>query len=302
MIRTIQAALNAWHDDPRVHAVVIEGAGDRAFCAGGDIRAIRNMSLRGDAAGKERFFSEEYALNLAIARYPKPYVALIGGICMGGGIGLSVHGTFRVASETAQFAMPETGIGMFPDVGATFALPRLRGDWGMYLALTGARVGGADATWLGLATHFVPGSAIARLADDIAADGIGVLAAAAIPPPLTPLVEENVAAFGAGSVDAVLAALQEDGSPFAQSTLQTLYRVSPSALLWTFEIVRAGAGRTLEQCQAAELALTRQVTIHPDFLEGVRAMVIDKDRNPSWTPSTIEAVNRAALSAMFKEG
>ncbi len=299
---TSQAALDAWRDDPRVHLVVTEGAGGRAFCAGGDIRAIRDQSMAGDSAAKERFFTEEYALNLSIARYPKPCVALIDGICMGGGIGLSVHGAVRVASETAQFAMPETAIGLFPDVGATFALPRLRGDWGMFLALTGTRIGGADATWLGMATHFVPHDRMAGLADALAADGIGALADAAMPPPVTPLVREDVAAFGAEDVQAVLAALEADRSSFAQAALHTLRSVSPSAVLWTFAIVRAGAGRTLEQCQAAELALTRHTTVHPDFLEGVRAMVVDKDRTPRWSPSSIEAVDPATIAAMFKEG
>ena len=301
MIRAIWAALDAWQNDPAVHAVVIEAAGGRAFCAGGDIRQIRALSLAGDYAEIERFFREEYALNLAIARYPKPYISLIDGICMGGGIGVSVHGGIRVATEAAQFAMPETGIALFPDVGASYALPRLRGHWGMYMALTGGRVGGAEAVWLGLATHFVPQAALASLADALAEDGPAALAAAAIPPPPAALANHDISAFGSDSVGAILAALEADGSDFAQSTLKTLRHVSPSAVLWTFELVRQGAHRTLEQCLAAELALTRHAVRHPDFLEGVRAMIVDKDRNPRWSPSAFEAVDPGTIQAMFTQ-
>jgi enoyl-CoA hydratase len=302
MIQSIAAALDDWREDPLVHAVVIEGEGGRAFCAGGDIRQVRADSMAGDHAAIERFFTAEYALNLAIARYPKPYVALIDGFCMGGGIGLSVHGPVRVASEAAVFAMPETAIALFPDVGATFALPRLRGDWGIYLALTGARVGGADAVWLGLATHYMPRAHLAGLADAIAQDGLAALADATLPAPPAELAGREIGAFGLDSVAAIIARLESDGSDFARDTLATLRQVSPSAVLWTFEIVRAGAARTLEQCLAAELALTRHATRHPDFLEGVRAMVVDKDRAPRWSPARIEDVDPRAISALFTDG
>ncbi len=301
MVRAIRSALDEWENVPSVHAVVIEGAGGRAFCAGGDIRQIRAMSMSADYTGIEQFFSEEYALNLAIARYPKPYISLIDGICMGGGIGVSVHGSVRVASEAAQFAMPETGIALFPDVGATFVLPRLRGDWGRYLALTGSRVGGAEAVWLGLATHFVPSSAMPGLANALATEGLAALSEVAVPPPPSTLATQDVTAFGSDSVVEVLDALHAADTPFARSALDTLRHVSPSAVLWTFEIVRRGAARTLEQCLAAELALTRHVVRHPDFLEGVRAMIVDKDRTPRWSPSTIEAVDLAAIRARFTD-
>ena len=168
MIRGIATALEQWRNDPHVHAVVIEGAGERAFCAGGDIIAVRQASMERRHQDVEAFFAEEYALNAEIAAYPKPYIALIDGICMGGGIGVSVHGAYRVASEHAMFAMPETAIGFFPDVGASYFLPRLPGSIGMYLALTGARVLGADAVHSGLATHFVPRAKIAGLSAALA--------------------------------------------------------------------------------------------------------------------------------------
>lgn len=301
MIRAISSALDAWRHDPAVHAVVIEGAGGRAFCAGGDIRQIRALSIDEDFAAIEQFFVEEYALNLAIARFPKPYISLLDGICMGGGIGLSVHGTVRVASETAMFAMPETAIALFPDVGATFALPRLRGDWGMYMALTGARMNGAEAAWLGLATHFVPHAAMPGLVDAIARDGVAAIIDRAVAPPAPDIAAHDVGAFGHESVAAIIDALEADGSDFAVATLKTLRSVSPSAVLWTFEIVRRGAHRSLEQALQAELALTRHAVRHPDFLEGVRAMVVDKDRAPKWSPATIEQVDAGLIRGMFTQ-
>lgn len=301
MIHAIAAALETWREDPYVHLVVIEGAGDRAFCAGGDVRTIREWVLDGRHDAVEAFFVHEYALNRAIARYPKPVVALIDGICMGGGIGLSVHGTLRVASEHAQFAMPETQVGLFPDVGASFILPRLRGEFGMYLGLTGARVGGADACWLGLATHFVPRAGMAGLADALAEHGLGALTEAAQPPPPgdMPGLAPEVAVFGLPSVPAIVSALEgRRESEWSRATLRALRAVSPSALLWSFDILRAGTRRTLEQCQRAELALTRFATRYPDFAEGVRAAVIDKDRAPRWSPARLEDVDPALLSRL----
>lgn len=298
MIRAITASLSAWRDNPGVHAVVIEGAGDRAFCAGGDIRAIRDAALAGDAAIIETFFAEEYALNAAIATFPKPYVALIDGFCMGGGIGVSVHGTYRVATEGAQFAMPETAIALFPDIGATYILPRLPGAIGQYLGLTGARLTGADAVHAGLATHFVPRAALADLRTSLIRDGVATLAthAQTLPPfSLAPHREAIDRCFGADTVPAILAALEAENTDWARETLATLARMSPSSVLWTHAIVGAGARRSLQQCLAAELALTRHVTRHPDFAEGVRAMVVDKDRSPKWQP----AISAAALAEML---
>ncbi len=301
MILAIRTALATWENDPAVEAVVIEGAGDRAFCTGGDIRAIRDAALSGDDAAITAFFTEEYALNLAIARYKKPYIALIDGICMGGGIGLSVHGTMRVVSEAAVLAMPETGIGFFPDVGATFALPRLRGEIGAYLGLTGARVQGADAVYAGLATHFVPRERFATLADEIAADGPAALACAAQPVPDGKLagIIDQVRCFGAGSVGQIVERLQALSTAWSRETLNMLGHVSPSAVAWTFEALRRGAGLTLEQALRAELSLACRVTQHPDFAEGVRAMLVDKDRAPRWHPATAAEIEPGAISGLL---
>ena len=301
MIRVVRSSLADWARSPSVHAVVIEGEGERAFCAGGDIRAIREMAVQGDHGGVEAFFSEEYELNAAIAAYPKPYVALIDGICMGGGIGVSVHGDIRVTSEAGMFAMPETAIGMFPDVGATYVLPRLPGALGMYLGLTGARLLGADAVHAGIATHYVPRTHMSALGAALARDGVASVAvfAQALPPfTLAPQREAIDRCFGADGVRAIIGRLEAEGSDWAAATLATLRAHSPTALLFSFEAIRAGAGRTLLECLAAELALTRQVSVHPDFAEGVRAMVVDKDRTPRWTPSRVEEVGPEVIARM----
>lgn len=284
MIAAIAEALEAWREAPDVHAVTIEGAGERAFCAGGDIRAVRDAALAGDGAAIAAFFSDEYALNLAIARYSKPYVALIDGFCMGGGIGVSVHGAYRVASEHAVFAMPETGIALFPDVGATYLLPRLPGALGMFLGLTGTRITGADAVHAGLATHFVSRTKLPALREALSRDGVAALGvhAAALPAfSLAPQMEAIDRCFSAPSVGEVLARLRVEGA-WGENVMTTLRAMSPSALAWSFDIIHAGAGRTLEACLEAELALTARVTMHPDFAEGVRAMIIDKDKAPQW--------------------
>lgn len=302
MIVGLAEALAGWREAPEVQAVVITGAGERAFCAGGDIRAVREAALAGDGIAIERFFADEYALNEGIASYPKPYIALIDGICMGGGIGVSVHGAIRVASEHARFAMPETGIGFFPDIGASYFLPRLPGEIGMYLALTGAELRGADAVHAGLATHFVPREHFPGLNQAIIADGPAVIAgfAAALPPfglaPHRALVDH---CFGAASVPEIIARLDAAGTAFADETLATLRARSPSALAWSFALLRRGATRSLSACLAQELALTRRITRHPDFHEGVRAMVVDKDRAPRWRPATLAEVDPAMVAALF---
>ena len=301
MLQTIHRSLDAWAGDPAVHAVVIEGAGGRAFCAGGDIRWLREMTLAGHHAETEAFFAEEYALNLAIARYPKPFVALIAGICMGGGVGLSVHGSFRVVSGAATLAMPETSIGFFPDVGASYILPRLRSGFGMFMALTGARANAADAMFLGLATHYVERERFDTLADEIAENGLAALGLAAVPPPPSALVSliDAVRCFEARSVAAIMESLAALDGDWARDTLAVLRTMSPSAVLWSFELMRRGGSQTLEQCLATELALSRPISRHPDLQEGVRAMVVDKDRTPHWSPARIEDVDDSVIARLF---
>jgi len=301
MLQTVRHALGVWRDDPAVHAVVIEGAGERAFCAGGDIRWLHDMALVGNYVETDAFFAEEYALNLAIARYPKPYVALINGVCMGGGIGLSVHGSIRVVSEGALLAMPETSIGFFPDVGASFILPRLRPGFGMLLGLTGTRVNAADAMFLGLATHYVGCIDFTDLIDAIAENGLAALALTTIPAPSSALIElaDAVQCFNSHSFAEIIAGLEALSNDWSRNTLGILRTMSPSAVLWSFELIRRGAIQTLEQCLTAELTLSRYVSRHPDLREGVRAMVIDKDRKPHWTPARFADVDTAAIAKLF---
>ena len=285
MVESLTHHLLAWRDNPAIHAVVIEGAGDRSFCAGGDIRAVRDAALAGNAALIETFFAEEYALNQLIAAYPKPYVALIDGFCMGGGVGISVHGQFRVTTEAGVFAMPETAIALFPDVGGTYVLPRLPGALGMYLGLTGTRLTGADAVHAGLATHFVRRVALPSLRVDLARDGTAIIAAyaeALAPFTLAPNRAAIDRCFSQPTIPAIIEALQAEATDWSRETLTTLSRMSPASLIWSHRIITDGASRSLPECLEAELALTRTVTRHPDFAEGVRAMVIDKDRNPKW--------------------
>jgi enoyl-CoA hydratase/carnithine racemase len=303
MLRACDRILAAWRDDPAVDAVVIEGAGGRAFCAGGDIRAMRDAVLAGDRAAVDTFFSEEYALNLAIATYPKPFIALIDGICMGGGIGVSVHGAYRVATEHAVFAMPETAIGFFPDIGATFLLPRLPGELGTYLGLTGARLTGADAVHAGLATHFTPRIRLAELSAALARDGVAALAEynETLPPfSLAPHRAAIDHCFSAPTVSDIITRLHAIPSDWARSALDAMHHVSPSSMHWTLRALRRGRTLTLQQALEHELALTRTTMAHPDFVEGVRAMVVDKDRKPAWRPASVDAVDPAAIDAVLR--
>lgn len=304
MIAAIRTTLEGWRDDPAVHAVIAEGAGGRAFCAGADVRAAREAVLAGRHEEVETFFAAEYALDGYIAAYPKPYVALVDGICMGGGVGLSVHGRFCVTSEAGLFAMPETAIALFPDVGTTYLLPRLPGALGYYLSLTGARLAGADAVHAGLATHFVPRAALPALAGALVRDGVTALAAFAAPLPPFSLAGQREAidrCFGQESVPTILAALGAEGTDWSRATLAALRAASPSAVCWAFAALKRGAGLTLPRALTAELALIRTVTRHPDFAEGVRAQVVDKDRTPHWSPARIEAVSPAETARILGE-
>ena len=303
MIAAIDTALSAWRDDPTVRLVTIEGAGGRAFCAGGNVRLIRDNVLRGDAAASEAFFAAEYRVNRMIAEYPKPYVALIDGLSMGGGLGLSIHGSHRVVTEHAVMAMPETAIALFPDIGASFFLSRLQGRLGLYLALTGARVSPGDAIYAGLATHYVPRASLEALKAALARDGIAALAAHAHPAPESLLARDRAAidrCFAADDVLEILRALEAEDTDWARRTRETLRQMSPTSLCVTAELLRRGATMTLPECLAMELRLTRGVIRHPDFAEGVRAQVIDKTRDPRWRPPRVEDVSREAVLALFE--
>ncbi|GAA1506659.1 enoyl-CoA hydratase/isomerase family protein [Nocardioides humi] len=297
MVERIRAALEEWRTAD-LRAVLVESASERAFSAGGDIRRVRENSLAGRHDESLRFFETEYAVNALLGGYPVPVVALVGGICLGGGMGLSVHGTFVVVSPEASFAMPETRIGFFPDVGGSHFLPRLPGATGRYLGLTGARIGAADALALGLATHACSAADLARLPDLIAGyDG-----------PLEQLLRElaptepgeagALAAvrpeldwvFGAPDLAGIRARLdrlargpREAVAAWARETGSALDAASPSSLAVTDRLLVEGRGRSLEECLRAELDTAREVIAAADFAEGVRAVLVDKDHAPRWS-------------------
>ena len=290
MVAAIDRGLAEWADAP-LSAVVLASTSPKAFCAGGDIRTIREHSLAGDAEASERFFASEYRLNARIAEYPVPVVSLIDGVCMGGGLGLSVHGGFRVVTERAVLAMPETGIGFFPDVGASYFLPRLPGAIGMYLGLTGHRLDAADTLYTGLATHFVPADGLDAVGDALADNpGDPVDMVLNRLGSRSPVAESGLAAvrgevdwaFGAATLGEIEKRLRHLDTPWAAGALAALESASPQSLEITHALLSRGRQRTLRECLAAELALARTTIRTPDFLEGVRAALVDKDRTPDW--------------------
>ncbi|MGX1267763.1 enoyl-CoA hydratase/isomerase family protein [Streptomyces phaeoluteigriseus] len=302
MVVAIDRVLAGWEHTP-LSAVVLASTSSKAFCAGGDIRTIREQSLAGDAEASERFFASEYRLNARIAEYPWPVVSLIDGLCMGGGLGLSVHGGFRVVTERAVLAMPETGIGFFPDVGASYFLPRLPGAIGMYLGLTGHRLDAADALYTGLATHFVPADGLAAVADALAdkpGDPVDVvLNRLAGPSPVARSALAEVRghvdrAFGAPTLGEIEKRLRRLDSKWAAGALAALESASPQSLEITHALLARGRQRTLRECLGAELALTRTTIRTPDFLEGVRAALVDKDRTPAWRQASLGGGARPA--------
>ncbi|GLQ20848.1 enoyl-CoA hydratase/isomerase family protein [Algimonas porphyrae] len=294
-------ALTRWLDDDRVRAVVVDGAGDRAFCAGGDVIMLHDSGKAKDGRA-EAFWRTEYALNELIHRYAKPYVALIDGIVMGGGVGLSVHGRFRVAGDTTLFAMPETGIGYFPDVGGTYFLPRLGRAVGNWLGLTGARLGPAQCVALGIATHFVPTERHAALMDalDGADDVQAVLSKFETAAPDGDVIPDSVSAFDAQTVAEILAALDADGSAWAAQQAKLIRRKSPLALATTLEAMRRGGGMDFQTAMMQELDLSLNFLTTQDFYEGIRAQLIDKDRNPGWSHDALSDVTQAQIERLFR--
>ncbi len=304
MIRAFQSALDAWKNDAAVKLVLLEGAGGKAFCAGGDVRGIRQFAIDGDKASVEAFFAEEYAVNAGIARFGKPWLSLMDGVCMGGGIGVAVHNGPRVVTEHALLAMPETAIALFPDVGTSYILPRIPGEIGTWLALTGARFKGADAVHAGLASHYVLRENLPALREALLAGDASVVETFAAPLPEASFHAHRAAiqrCFSHNSMAEIMAALAAEGTEWAAEQAKVLRRMSPTSLCVSLELVRRGAGASLDECLEMELALTRTVVHqHPDFREGVRAVLVDKGNPPaSWNPARIEDVDAGAIAAMF---
>ena len=307
MIRRLSAQLARWRIDPEVAAVLVKAAPGRAFCAGGDIIAVTRLVREQGVAAATPFFRDEYRLNWRVHTFPKPYIALIDGIAMGGGVGISAHGRFRVATERTQFAMPETGIGFFPDVGATWFLPRCPGELGMYLGLTGARLSGADCIAAGLASHAVPADRLPSLEQELERRSSPAEVAAVLAdleggigtPELASARAAIDRCFAGERLDEVLARLAAERDRPGQAWREQLAAKSPFALALTFAQLRRGTGMTIEEALRLEYRMVHRVLAAPDFAEGVRALLIDKDRQPRWQHDDPADVPAAAITACF---
>jgi len=306
----IDAALDRFEADPAVALVVLEGAGERGLCAGGDIRGLWESSRVGGDLGKV-FWRQEYIMNARIAKFPKPYVAFMDGLVMGGGVGLSAHASHRVATEKTKLAMPEVGLGFFPDVGGTWLLSHSPGEIGTYFGLTGQTMNGPDAIYSGFADAVVPTSKWPALREALTKVRAGVTAAEVkklIDGAATGETSGPVAAmqanidrwFGHDRMQDIVAALQGAGSEPAQATLKALSEKSPRGMVVTLKLLRlARTAKSLEECLVREYRAALQVFASDDFREGVRAAVIDKDRQPKWSPPRIEDVTPEMIAPYF---
>ncbi|MBR0874691.1 enoyl-CoA hydratase/isomerase family protein [Bradyrhizobium tropiciagri] len=312
MFHDIDRALDAFEADPEVAVIVLEGAGERGLCAGGDIRALWESSkVKGDLG--KILWRDEYILNARIKKFPKPYVAFMDGIVMGGGVGLSAHARHRVVTDKTKLAMPEVGLGFFPDVGGTYLLSRSPGEIGTYFGLTGTTMNGPDAVYAKFADAVVPSAKLPALREALTKVAPGTSSAE-----IDRLIAEFATGETAGPVAAkqaaidgwfthdrmqdIVAALTADGSELAQAALKTLSEKSPRGMVVTLKLLRlARASGTLEQCLVREYRAALEVFASDDFREGVRAAVIDKDRNPKWSPPRIEDVTAAMVAPYFAE-
>ncbi|MFE9122305.1 enoyl-CoA hydratase/isomerase family protein [Streptomyces sp. NPDC007172] len=304
MVRRIDEALTGWAHDPAVESVVITGAGERGLCAGGDIRAIHDDARDGDGSVSAAFWRDEYRLNARIARYPKPYVAVMDGIVMGGGVGISAHGSVRIVTERSRIAMPETGIGFVPDVGGTYLLALAPGELGTHLALTGAPIGAGDALLCGLADHYLPSAKVRQFVDDLA----GTPVREALDRHVRPAPEGELAGrrewidscFASDTVEEIVRRLLAHGDPEAKETAETLLARSPTALKVTLAALRrARRLGSLERVLEQEYRVSCRALTALDLVEGIRAQVIDKDRNPRWSPAGLADVAGSDVESFF---
>ncbi|CAL1530151.1 unnamed protein product [Lymnaea stagnalis] len=314
MVRKMFSQMMKWEEDPNIGLVFIKGEGEKAFCAGGDIRAVTEAGRKGDSLAQD-FFKEEYILNHKIGNYKKPYIALIDGITMGGGVGLSVHGKFRVGTERTMFAMPETGIGLFPDVGGGHFLPRLDGKFGIFLALTGFRLKGRDVEKIGIATHFIESSKISELEERLTNLKFDA-GQAGVADVLEDLQKQSTfdadkefvlkahtdkinRLFAGQTMEKIFDALQKDESDWARKQLDILKKMSPTSLKITLRLLLEGQSRSLAEDLRIEYRLSQRCLEDRDFYEGVRAVLIDKDNNPQWNPASIKDVSQSKVEWFF---
>ena len=308
MVEAIDAALDAWERDPQVAVLLIDGAGGKAFCAGGDIRALYEGARAGRHEVLTAFFRAEYRLNARLARYPKPIVAVMDGLTMGGGIGLGAHASHRVVTERSVLAMPEVKIGFAPDVGGTYLLARAPGELGLHLALTGGRLDAADALLCGLADVAVPSGglhdlriALARCRDgDDAGARLRDLAAPPSPAPLAAARSWIDRCYAAGTVEEILQALEAAPEAGARAAAADIAGNAPTSLKVTLKALRDARAFELERALETEFRISQSITRRPDFVEGVRAAVVDKDRDPRWHPARLGDVDRQDVLRHFK--
>jgi enoyl-CoA hydratase len=307
MVHAMTAALLEWRDDPAVKCVVIDHADGRGFCAGGDIAFLRNSAMNDGGVSGLKFFHDEYQLNHLLITFPKPVVAFMDGITMGGGVGISQPARFRVATENTKFAMPETGIGLFPDVGGGWYLSRLEGRVGQFLALTGARIAGAGCLSLGLATHYLTSNVLAEAKSRIATEDVdridGILGTLSVTPPDSKIVETIVQInrhFASDRLEDIFASLEGDDSDWAMKELATLRTKSPQTCKVALRQLSESLKLTdFADNMAMEYRIASRVLVRPDFAEGVRAVIVDKDNSPKWDPATAEGVTDALIDAIF---
>ena len=307
MCRLMTDALLAWRDDPAVELVMFDHSGERGFCAGGDIRMLADSGA-GDGHEAREFFFIEYRLNEMLFRYPKPTLAIMDGITMGGGVGLARPCRYRLATERTTFAMPETGIGLFPDVGGGWYLSRMPHHLGLWLALTGARIKAADCELLGIATDFVESARVGDLKAAILADPSAVetlltqFEADGGRPPLAAHQDEIARIFGGPDVESIVAALKAADTDWSRDQLKVLATKSPQTLKVAFRQLQLGAAAaTFAENMATEYRIGARVVQRHDFLEGVRAVIVDKDNAPNWNPPTLEAVSDDLLDSIFAD-
>ena len=303
MVTALDTTLTAWSDDDTVRAVVVNGAGERGLCAGGDVVAIYHSAKAGGADARQ-FWFDEYRLNARIGRYPKPYVAYMDGIVMGGGVGVSAHGDVRVVTDTSKIAMPEVGIGFIPDVGGTFLLSRAPGNLGLHAALTGGPFSGADAIALGFADHYVAHDDLAAFTTTLVTDGVDAALRdhAQEPPPSTLLAQREWIddCYAGDTVTDIVAALRSHGEGPANDAADLIATRSPVALAVTLAAVRrAAALDTLEDVLVQEYRVSCASLRSHDLVEGIRAQLVDKDRNPTWSPASLDAVADGDVDAYF---
>ena len=311
MVRALARQLSEWADDPAVTRVIVTAAGGRAFSAGGDLRALYDLGRAGRTEAALTYWRTEYALNALIKRYRKPYVALIDGIVMGGGAGISIHGSHRVAGDGFAFAMPEVGVGFIPDVGATWFLPRMPGELGLYCALTGARLGPADGMASGIATHRVASERFSDLIEglcgNLSVDAmLGAFAEPAGEGPLAPLRPPIDRLFAGDTVEAILMALDAEasgrgsGADFARATAAAIREKSPTSLKIALAQLRRGRSLDFAECMRTEFRIVSRLVLGHDLYEGIRSVIIDKDQAPRWQPSSLAAVSAAEVERHFE--